>query len=168
MSINERIRQLRKEHGLTQIEFAGKVGLKKSSASRIEQEGILISEQTIQLICEQYHVRREWLVDGSGPMYGGKETDPIMLWAEKLAAETGDSFPRRIATCFSKFSPQEWENFESILKKVIAEISAPVDEEEQKRREIEKKVEAYREKLLFEAKRGESTTSSPMPTSKNA
>lgn len=169
MSINARIKQLRKERGLTQIEFGEKIGLKKSASSKIEKEGAPITEQNIKFICEVFHVRRDWLLYGTGEQYdSGEETDPIMLWAEKLAAESGDSFPRRLASCLAKFSPDEWAKFESILMKVISEFSRPVDDEEQKRREIEKKVEAYREKLLFDLKKGESEKSSPLLTSKNA
>lgn len=168
MSINERIKQLRKELKLTQTEFGEKIGLKVSTISKIELGGG-VSEQNIKFICEVFHVRRDWLLYGTGEQYdSGEETDPILLWAEKLTAESGDSFPRRLASCLAKFSPDEWAKFESILMKVISEFSRPVDDEEQKRREIEKKVAAYREKLLFEAREDASKTSSISPTSRRA
>ena len=45
MTINDRIKELRKKLGFTQIEFAEKIGLKKSAASWIEKNGSNVTDR---------------------------------------------------------------------------------------------------------------------------
>ncbi len=65
--MNHRIRELRKLLGLTQSEFADKIGLKQSSLSNIEKNGA--TEQSIKSICSVYHVNEEWLLTGKGEIF---------------------------------------------------------------------------------------------------
>ncbi len=69
MTINARIKSLRKEHNLTQSDFGEQIGLKKTGASRIEQDGESVNPRVIQLICSNFHVSEEWLVNGTGEQY---------------------------------------------------------------------------------------------------
>ena len=82
MSINVRIKALRKELKLTQAEFGERIGLKKTAASRIEQEGEPINPRVTQLICTNFHVSEEWLLHGTGPQYVSNE-DSIILQLSK-------------------------------------------------------------------------------------
>lgn len=68
-SINARIKAVRKELRYKQAEFGEMIGLKDSAVSRMEQDGIPITEQSIMLICQKFHVRRDWLVNGNGEMF---------------------------------------------------------------------------------------------------
>lgn len=68
MSINERVRLLRKQLGLNQKEFGARVGLGQAGVSWMEQEGNTVIEQNIRLICAAYHINEEWLRDGTGEM----------------------------------------------------------------------------------------------------
>lgn len=69
MTINERIKLLRKEKGLTQKTLASTLGITQSGVSFLEQEGSSVSDQTIKLICTVFNVREEWLRTGEGEMY---------------------------------------------------------------------------------------------------
>lgn len=82
MTINERIRNLRKEQQLTQVEFGERIGLKKTAASRIEQDGEPITPRNVQLICTNFHVSEEWLLHGTGSQYVSNE-DSIILQLSK-------------------------------------------------------------------------------------
>lgn len=67
MTIGERIKTLRKELGLTQTEFGAKIGLKQTAVGMYELGQRGISEQSIQLIAQVFHVRAEWLRTGELP-----------------------------------------------------------------------------------------------------
>lgn len=69
MSINERIRHLRKHvlH-LNQTDFAKKLGMTQTGVSYLEHQGATITEQTIRTICLVFGVREEWLRHGEEPM----------------------------------------------------------------------------------------------------
>ena len=69
MTINERIKEVRNHAGLNIVEFAEKIGVTKSTTSRLEQEGYQVTPRNIQLICTTFHVSEEWLVHGTGEKY---------------------------------------------------------------------------------------------------
>ena len=71
MSVNERIRQVRKDNGLTQDEFASRLGLKRNSIAMIEA-GRATSDQTIFAICREFGVNETWLRTGVGEMKASK------------------------------------------------------------------------------------------------
>ena len=54
--MKERIRLIRKERELSQREFAKKIGLTKTSMSKIETGVNTPSEQTIMSICREFNI----------------------------------------------------------------------------------------------------------------
>lgn len=82
-NINQRIRQLRKDLGLSQKELGDRISLKHGAISRIEQTGVAVTDQNIRLICDTFNVSEHWLRTGEGEMY--EETDDILL--KQLAAQ---------------------------------------------------------------------------------
>lgn len=77
MTINERIKILRKNLKLTQVDFGEKIGLKKSASSYLEQKDAPVTPRVIQLICTNFNVSEQWLVDGTGEMYTSTEDGVI-------------------------------------------------------------------------------------------
>lgn len=80
MTINERIKLLRKELGLNQTDFGEKIGIKVSQASYIEKAGNPVTQRVVQLICTVFNISEKWLTEGKGDMYTSDE-DAIL---EKL------------------------------------------------------------------------------------
>lgn len=76
MTINERIRALRKEHlKLSQTEFALLIGMKQTSVSSFEKPGATVTDQTIKSICFAVEgLNEEWLRTGNGDMIIEPET----------------------------------------------------------------------------------------------
>lgn len=71
--MNNRIRELRKTLGLTQKEFAQKIGLKQNAISYMEKNGATVTEQNIRAICSQFSVNENWLRAGQGEIFLGNE-----------------------------------------------------------------------------------------------
>lgn len=67
--IDERIRAIRKDKGLTMQAFGESIGMSKASISGIESGKNGPAEQTIRLICSVYKVDYFWLKEGKGSMY---------------------------------------------------------------------------------------------------
>lgn len=82
-TINERVRILRKELGLTVEAFGEKLGMSKSSVSGIENGRNGASEQTIRLICSTFGVDYFWLTEGKGDMF----VDSMDALIDGMAAE---------------------------------------------------------------------------------
>lgn len=69
MTVNERIRQIRKEKKLNQKQLASMLGITQSGVSYMEQSGSTVSDSSIKTICSVCGVNEEWLRDGTGEMY---------------------------------------------------------------------------------------------------
>ena len=66
--MNNRIKQIRRKAELTQTQFGERIGLQQNSIARIEAGTRVPSEVVIKAICREFHIRREWLMHGEGPM----------------------------------------------------------------------------------------------------
>lgn len=69
MTINERIRYLRKEElKMNQTEFAMAIGMKQRGASGMEQDGGAVTDRAIKTICLVFKINEDWLRNGTLPM----------------------------------------------------------------------------------------------------
>lgn len=69
--MNERIKQLRKELGLTLEKFGERLGVSKVAISLIENGKNALTDQMFKSICREFNVREEWLRNGEEPMFNG-------------------------------------------------------------------------------------------------
>ncbi len=75
--MNERIAELRQALGLSMGAFADRLGVVRSTISRMESGVNKITESTIITICRVFNVRREWLETGEGEMFEPELEDLI-------------------------------------------------------------------------------------------
>ena len=102
---NNRIAALRKNLGITQIEFAEKLGLTSAAISAIELGKAPLTEVNIRLICFTFGVNRDWLVDGTGDMF----SKDITLTDQE----------RRIIENYRQLSPKAKEQFAELIRKEL-------------------------------------------------
>lgn len=69
MSVGERIKEVRREKGLTQEKFAERIGLRQNTIALIESGRRNTSRQTLQVISREYGLNIEWLKTGTGAKY---------------------------------------------------------------------------------------------------
>lgn len=67
--MNERIKKLRKELGLSGEKFGERIGVGKTAISRLENGSNNVTEQTFKSICREFNVNEEWLKTGEGEMF---------------------------------------------------------------------------------------------------
>lgn len=67
--MNNRVKQLREELGLSGTEFGRRIGLKRSTVSQIETGKHGITDANFRAICREYNVSEEWLRTGEGSMF---------------------------------------------------------------------------------------------------
>lgn len=85
MSINQRIKLIRKTFKLNQTEFGEQIGLKRAMSSRLEKEGGTVVEQNRKIICDKFNISRHWLETGEGEMYASDtQTDIFDSIREEL------------------------------------------------------------------------------------
>ena len=121
-TINQRIKLIRKHAKLRQADFADLIGVKRVTISWLEQDGNTVVDQNKKIICDKFHISMHWLETGEGDMYAERNrADELILWAEKLSNESGDSFPKRFATALSRLGDTEW----SVLEKIVDDMAQP-------------------------------------------
>ena len=113
--MNNRIKLLRKTLGLTQENFAQKIGITKSSVSLLESGQNKASSQTIFILCKEFNVNEEWLRNGTGEMFNDEDKE-LEYYLGQISADT-DEFKRWLIKNRCKLSPEEW----GTLKRVVTE-----------------------------------------------
>lgn len=88
--MNERIKQIRRELGLTQTEFAERIGLKQNSIALIESGKRNISDQAVLSICREYGVNEKWLRTGDGDKMAPDANDELEALAKKYDLSEAD------------------------------------------------------------------------------
>lgn len=114
-SIGERVREIRREHGLTQKEFGESLSLKTPTICLLEKDEIRRSERTLNAICKEYSIRKEWLLTGNGEKYANQPTFVKVL--ENELKRTPSLF--EIAQIASvHMGKGEWEKANGLLKEM--------------------------------------------------
>lgn len=125
--MNNRIKQLRKELGLTQEKFGEKLGLKKNSISQIENGVNSLTEQLSLSICREFHVNQEWLRTGEGEMFIPiPEEDEIAAYVEDLLSDDGENelynLIKSIMRTYNELSPKSQEVLRDASKKLVENL----------------------------------------------
>lgn len=113
--MSDRIKQIRVFLALSQADFGARIGITRSSVSKLESGENNPSEQTIKLICREFNINYDWLKYGTGTMKNPPDT------ADELVDRimTGeDSFAKSVMRAFAKLDDKEW----LLLKKIIDTI----------------------------------------------
>lgn len=83
--MEKRIKQIRKEAGLTQSEFAAKIGVKPATLGNYEQGIRTPFDAVVTSICREFGISEDWLRNGIGDMI--IETDAAKV--DRMAREAG-------------------------------------------------------------------------------
>lgn len=122
MEIKDRIKELRKAKGLTQLEFADKLKVSRSNIASYETGKNELSSAAISLICRTFSVSETWLRTGEGEMFSdtAREEEIAAFMGDVLAAESED-FRKRFISMLSSLSVDEWKFIEEKAKELFAE-----------------------------------------------
>ncbi|MDY5771508.1 MAG: helix-turn-helix transcriptional regulator [Anaerovoracaceae bacterium] len=128
--MQERIKTLRKTLGLTQKQFAEKIGVKQNTVAQYEIGRNIPTDMAINLICREFGVNEIWLRTGVGDLFQKKERSQEMteLFAD-LMNDRSESFRTRLITALLRFSPDgpEWAALESIYNSIQSEAEKKTD-----------------------------------------
>lgn len=142
--MDERLKQLRKELGLTQQEFSDKIGIKRNTFAQYENGRNEPIDAVVRLICSTYNVNEEWLRTGAGTMFVSKNTNMrVQAWIEKVLAGRPEDIRYRAVSLLADM-PEEWWD---ILADRLAQEAQRIYRQEQ----IADKVRSYEAELEAEA-----------------
>lgn len=121
--MDERLKKLRKELGLTQQEFADKLGVKRNTIGQYEIGRNVPIDAVIVSICREYGVSEEWLRNGTGDMFVPETVDEV----DALVTKYGLSDADRIL--IEKYINAKSDTRNAIVN-FIRDVSAALDNED--------------------------------------
>lgn len=113
--MNERIKQIRREFGLSQAEFGKRLGISDAAVSKIESGKNTPAETTIKLICSEFRINYQWLTEGTGPM-SSHDTTTDDLVDQYLPDES--EFTKSIMKAFAKLPDKEWTKLSELINEI--------------------------------------------------
>lgn len=118
--MKDRIKKIRKAVGLTQKEFAEKLGLKQNTIATYEMGRIGVSDAVIISICREFGINEVWLRTGEGGdenMYKKlPDEDRFSLSLGKLSVSENE-FVRRGVNLLAETDPEKLKTLEEFMKK---------------------------------------------------
>ena len=117
--IKDRIKLVRKKAGLTQEQFAKKIGTVQNTITGYETGRRNPSGSAITLICKEFNISENWLRYGQGDMYNySDENDEIQAALKDI---TNDPIARQIVINYWHMNEAEKKQFWSFLRNLIPE-----------------------------------------------
>lgn len=123
MSINERIKTLRKALKLTQTEFGERVAIAQGHLTNIETGKREVTDKNVKIICLEFNVSENWLRNGEGDMFNNlSREDEIVIWASKLTRkDCNNEFAKNFARVLSRLDDSDWDVLEKMENMMIEE-----------------------------------------------
>lgn len=121
MEIYERIRELRKKHLKMSMEVFGKrLGVSRDTINNIELNRLARPDQKMslyKLICSEFGVSEEWLLNGTGDMWDNKEAEYGTLIDRVMTGQ--NEFAKNIFKTFALFDEKDWEALRAMIEKYL-------------------------------------------------
>ena len=123
MEIHERVKKLRKEilH-LSQTEFAEQLGVSRSVINNIERNVLARPDQKeplYKLICKEYHVSYDWLMNGEGePFNEDADEDEYTRAATEIGIK--DPVAKQAVIDYWKLSDEDKKLFRTFMERFIS------------------------------------------------
>ncbi len=120
--MNERIKILRKELGLSGEKFGERLGIKKAAISKIENRENNVTEQMFKLICREFNVNEDWLRTGEGEMFKTYDYDDEV--AECIESMITEDYPfynimKGVMVSYNRSKPNDRKIIDNFMKQVV-------------------------------------------------
>lgn len=143
MTINDRVKLLRKSLNLTQIEFGKKIAVAQGYLTNIENGHREVTDKIIKLICLQFDINEDWLRTGAGDMREQKNNFSLDKYAKERGASDIDIEILKIYLNLDKNVRKKIvSDFKKIfIKDEISDIKKNLEEEKSNNQISNKKIE---------------------------
>ena len=120
--MHDRIKEVRTVLGLSQQEFADRIGIKRGAVANYEVGRNEPIDAIISLICREFHVDERWLRTGDGKMFTATTRDEeIMDFVADTMQDDEDNFRRRFLLALSRLPEERWADIEAFARQITAE-----------------------------------------------
>lgn len=114
--LKSRIKQLRKEIGLTQVDFGEKIGVKGNTVTNYETGLRNPTDAVILSICREFDVNEDWLRNGTGEMFRPiSKSDQIADMISDVMKSDEEDFKRRLISALARLDDDGWDRLENLI-----------------------------------------------------
>lgn len=121
MEVYERVRLLRKDTLKMSMEAFGKrLGVSRDVINNIEHNRLAKPDQKLslyKLICSEFGINENWLLNGTGDMYADDKTEYDTLIDRVMTGQ--HEFAKNIFKTFALFDEADWEALRRMIEKYI-------------------------------------------------
>lgn len=117
--MKERIKELRCALNLTQEEFGNRIGMTKSSISKIEKGLNGTTEQTLRSIVREFGASYLWLTTGEGPMFEDSTDADLHVMVDKVMASENERV-KQVFKSLGNFTVDDWQQVDQLLDKLLS------------------------------------------------
>ena len=122
MSRKERFKAARKALGLTQVEFAEKLGMTQAGISAIESGRVKTSDRMIQILSNTFSISAEWLRTGEGEMLvEPSEDEQLAQFVGEVLAGRPDDLRRAFLVAMAQLDENGWNSLAGFARTVYEE-----------------------------------------------
>lgn len=117
--MNKRIKEIRQNAGMTQREFADRIGVSRNTIAAYETDARVPIDAIIVSICREFNVNEDWLRTGLGNMY--TEVNPDIQLSKALGSllrEEAGSFKKQLILSLLELNQKEWDTLEKLITSV--------------------------------------------------
>lgn len=117
--MKNRIKEIRKNKGLTQVEFGNKIGVKGNTITNYENGLRKPTDAVILSICREFNINEEWLRTGNGEMYHPINPDDIYASNVRKLQYTDNETIIRWVNAIAETNTEVLKQVEEFMKKIL-------------------------------------------------
>lgn len=130
--MNQRLKEIRSALGLTQQEFADKIGTVRGNIAGYETGKRSPSSSVISLICEKCNVNETWLRTGKGDMFNElPEEDEVAAYVSDLLEDEEENplydIIKEIMHTYSELTPKSQEVIRDFSEQLLKNLKEKGD-----------------------------------------
>lgn len=130
--MKERLKQLRKTLGITQQEFADKIGIKRNSYANYETGRNTPIDAIILSICREFDVNEQWLRTGEGEPFRERPlSEEVGYYVEDLLDYEGHGNPfyDAIIEMMKEYTELD-EKSQAVIREYFRNVAAGINEKQ--------------------------------------
>lgn len=118
--MKDRIKKIRKDEGLTQVQFGERLGIKGNTITTYETGTRIPSDAIIRAICREFHISEVWLRTGEGEPHIQMDDDAEFIKVCELINLSDDDLIKRIIKAYWFMEESE----KATIRKLIDSFTA--------------------------------------------
>lgn len=117
--MKNRIKQIRKDHKLTQVEFGERIGVKGNTVTNYETGLRNPTDAVILAICREFGINKDWLLTGKGePTIEACQEERYAINIGKLQRADNETIMRWV-NAIAETKPEVLVEIEKFMRKIL-------------------------------------------------